>query len=70
MIEQDWLAGYGSAAGVDRTVERIATRLSRNGDTMTAGLDTLWRNEATLQDVFAGFFPELQAYVERQRSAG
>jgi len=70
MIEQDWLAGYGSAAGVDRTIERIATRLSRNGDTMTAGLDTLWRNEAALQDVFAGFFPELQAYVERQRSAG
>lgn len=68
MIAQDWLAGYGSAAGVDATIRRIATRLSRNGDTMTAGLETLWQNESALQDLFAGFFPELQAYVEQQRS--
>lgn len=67
MIAQDWLASYGSAAGVNGTIERIATRLSRNGDILTAGLDTLWQNEAALQDAFAGFFPALEAYVEQQR---
>ena len=67
MIAQDWLGGYDSPAGIDSTVERIATRLSRNGATMTAGLATLWDNEGVLQDLFADFFPELEAYVERQR---
>jgi acyl carrier protein phosphodiesterase len=67
MIRQDWLGSYVDYAGVDRAIRRMATRLSRNGDVMCAGLDDLSANYAALADGFHAFFPQLTAFVDQTR---
>lgn len=67
MIRQDWLGSYVDYAGVETAIRRMATRLSRNGDVMCAGLDDLNANYAALASGFHAFFPQLIAFVEQTR---
>lgn len=69
IVEHDWFGSYRDRDTVDRAVTRIATRLSRNGDKLVACLPILRGHEASVQDKFEDFFPELVAYVARVRAA-
>lgn len=69
MAGRDWLGGYRSRGSVDRAVTRIATRLSRNGAALVAGLDELRAIEPEAEAAFARFFPALAAYVDEARGA-
>ena len=44
MIDQDWLSSYHELAGVELAVERMSTRLSRQGDVMRDGILDLRSN--------------------------
>jgi len=67
MVTQDWLGSYVDYAGVETAIRRMATRLSRNGDLMCAGLDDLSANYEALASGFHSFFPQLIAFVDRTR---
>lgn len=67
MAADDWLGSYRERASVDRAVTRIATRLSRNGDRLVAGLDDLARIEAEARVAFDRFFPGLAAFATCER---
>lgn len=69
MAERDWLGSYRERASVDRAVERIAQRLSRNGDRLVACLDELRCHEATAEAAFERLFPDLIAYADVARAA-
>ena len=68
MARHDWFGSYRERASVDRAVARIATRLSRNGDTLVACLDDVARHEARLAATFDAFFPDLVAFAEASRA--
>jgi acyl carrier protein phosphodiesterase len=70
MIAQDWLGSYAEYAGMELTVRRISTRLSKNGDLMRDGLADLRVHYAQLAAGFQVFFPELIAFVEERRNSG
>jgi acyl carrier protein phosphodiesterase len=70
MAADDWLGGYRQRANVDRAVTRIATRLSRHGDRLVECLDDLRALETAAEATFEVFFPQLVAFVERDRAAG
>ena len=68
MAAQDWLGSYRERASVDRTVVRIATRLTRYGERLVACLDDVRRHEAALDDAFETFFPDLVAFAAADRA--
>ena len=68
MIAQDWLGSYVDYAGVETAIRRMATRLSRNGDIMCAGLDDLLANYDALASGFHVFFPQLISFVNQTRA--
>lgn len=69
MREQDWLASYQDFAGVEVAINRISTRLSKNGHLLRDGLIDLRANYVTLATGFASFFPELIQFAGQQREA-
>lgn len=68
IVQHDWLGNYRHRAAVDRAVQRIATRLSRNGDKLVDCLAILRGNEAEIAQGFEVFFPQLRAYVDGLRA--
>ena len=68
MAAQDWLGSYRERANVDRTVVRIATRLTRYGERLVACLDDVRRHEAALDGAFDTFFPDLVAFAAADRA--
>ena len=68
MAAHDWLGAYRDRDNVDFAVQRIATRLSRNGDKLIACLPILRQHETQVAQHFDDFFPELLAYVAQQRA--
>ena len=70
MAAHDWLGSYRQRDRIDRTLQGIAIRLSRNGDKLVACLPLLREHEAEIDARFEAFFPELQDYVATTRAAG
>lgn len=70
MARHDWLGAYRDRDSVDFAVERIATRLSRNGDKLVACVAVLREHEPAVEQRFEEFFPDLVAYVAGLRAAG
>ena len=69
MIEQDWLGSYRDFSGVEIAVNRVSTRLSRNGDLMRDGLLDLRTNYAAIAAGFPALFAELASFVAGHRAA-
>jgi len=70
MAAADWLGGYRERGSVDLAVSRMAGRLSRHGDRLVDALDDVRRLEARVEATFDTFFPELIAFVDREREPG
>ena len=68
IAEGDWLGAYRDRDTVDRAVDRIAGRLSRNADKLRECIPVLRRHEAETEAAFEAFFPDLVAYVAAQRA--
>jgi acyl carrier protein phosphodiesterase len=66
MAAQDWLGSYRDFAVLEQVVAGIDRRLSRPG-LLAGGLDELERLYQPLLEDFQQFYPELQAYVARER---
>jgi acyl carrier protein phosphodiesterase len=58
MIEQNWLASYGSLDGVEVALARMSGRLSGNIRLDDAMVD-ITANYGALEDNFSAFFPDL-----------
>ena len=53
--------------GVDIAIQRVSTRLSRNGYLLRESVVDLEQNYADLSQGFLEFFPQLQSFVLEQR---
>jgi acyl carrier protein phosphodiesterase len=67
LIAQDWLGSYRSLAGVERAVDGMSRRVSRNGEHMRAGLDDVRAHYEALRERYEDFFPELARFVADER---
>ena len=66
MIRQDWLASYRHYDGFERAIRRISGRL-RKPELLLHGLAETKEHYQMLAAGFESFFPELRAFVERER---
>ena len=66
MIRQDWLASYRHYDGFETAIARISSRL-RKPELLLHGLAETKEHYESLAAGFESFFPELKAYVERER---
>lgn len=69
MVEQDWISSYTEFEGVRTAIQRMSHRLTRNGNLLRDGLQDLEQHYSALSDTFFEFFPELEAFVVRERLA-
>jgi len=69
MVELNWLNAYEDFAAVEKAIERISQRLSRNGAHMRAGIADLREHYAALAQGFEQFFPDLMRFAEERREA-
>lgn len=67
MAKQDWLGSYREFGGARFALERISTRLSRNGDRLVESIDDLESNYARFSEDFHAFFPALQGFATSER---
>ncbi|MBR7745564.1 ACP phosphodiesterase [Undibacterium baiyunense] len=67
MVQQDWLGSYADFDGVALAIERVSTRLSRNGHLLREAVLDLEQNYVELSEGFFDFFPQLQSFVLAQR---
>jgi acyl carrier protein phosphodiesterase len=67
LIQQDWLGAYGELEGVELAVNRLSTRLSRNGHLLREGLADVRTHYAAFARGFGDFFPDLIAYADERR---
>ncbi|UGQ46379.1 acyl carrier protein phosphodiesterase [Massilia endophytica] len=67
LIQQDWLGAYGELEGVELAVNRLSTRLSRNGHLLREGLGDVRQHYTAFAQGFGDFFPDLIAYAEERR---
>lgn len=68
MVEQDWLGSYVEFEGVKVALDRVSTRLSRNGHLLRETVEDLNTHYDDIRDGFFEFFPELQTFVNEQRT--
>lgn len=68
MVAQDWLGSYSEFDGVKLAIDRVSTRLSRNGHLLRETIIDLHQNYDALSQGFLVFFPELQNFVTEQRA--
>lgn len=68
MIAQRWLSGYGSIQGFERTVERLAARLSRQQEVLVASVADVHAHQVAIESGFLAFMPELVHHVARLRA--
>lgn len=69
MAAQDWLGSYRDFAVLEKVVAGIDRRLSRPG-LLAGGAAELERLYQPLLEDFRQFYPELQAFVARERGLG
>ncbi len=69
MAAHDWLGSYMQRDRVDAVVGGLATRLSRNGERLTACLPVLRAHETEVDAAFDAFFPDLVVAAEGMREA-
>jgi len=62
MVDEDWLTSYAEVAAVDRALQRIARRLSRENP-LPRAIDALREVDAGLEADFSVFLPQLVAHV-------
>jgi acyl carrier protein phosphodiesterase len=67
MVAQNWLGSYREFEGVDIAIQRVSTRLSRNGHLLRESVSDLKQNYVDLTQGFLDFFPDLQLFAEAQR---
>lgn len=67
MVAQNWLGSYIDFEGVKMAINRISTRLSRNGELLREGVDDLEANYGAFSAGFLEFFPELVTFSQTQR---
>ena len=65
MIADNWLCGYRTMAGMERTVRFLQRRTSRP-ELLEGAIDTLQRDLADLNREFAAFFPEVIDFVQQE----
>ena len=58
IVAQQWLLSYGDIDALGRTIDRVATRLSRP-QLLAGGIDEVKQHYDDLERDFLGFFPEL-----------
>jgi acyl carrier protein phosphodiesterase len=58
MVQQNWLACYGTLSGVDTTLNRIAQRISRE-NSLAGSINEVKGHYSRLEDNFLAFFPDL-----------
>ncbi|MFZ6820324.1 ACP phosphodiesterase [Undibacterium sp. Ji22W] len=68
MVVQDWLGSYTEFDGVKLAIDRVSTRLSRNGHLLRETITDLQQNYDELNQGFLSFFPDLQNFVTGQRA--
>ncbi|OWY66529.1 ACP phosphodiesterase [cyanobacterium TDX16] len=68
MIQQDWLNKYQYISGIEVTLNRMAHRVSRQGEILASGIEELTAHYQELDRSFQSFFPELIGYVKTTRS--
>ena len=66
MAREDWLGSYASLGGIELTLTRVARRLKRPHPLGEAVAD-LEREYPAFEQAFHEFFPELIAFVGRER---
>ena len=67
LMDEDWLASYGTLSGIEHTLARISYRLSRRGKRtydLTPAMTQLTENYIALERDFQQFFPQLQLYID------
>jgi acyl carrier protein phosphodiesterase len=69
MAAEDWLGAYQSLEGVERAVNRISLRLSKNGHHLRDSLIDLREHHEALAAGFDVFFPQLRDFVAQLRAA-
>ncbi|MBY0241039.1 MAG: ACP phosphodiesterase [Burkholderiaceae bacterium] len=67
MVQMNWLNAYDDFASVDKAVQRISLRLSRNGAQLRDGIADLRQHYEAIAAGFEGFFPELLGFVQERR---
>jgi len=67
MVQLNWLNAYDDFASVDKAVQRISLRLSRNGEQLRAGIADLRVHYEGIAAGFDLFFPELVGFAEERR---
>lgn len=68
MAAGDWLGSYRQRESVDLAIRRIAGRLTRSGEALSACLPTLRGHAAEAEVSFAAFFPQLRRFAEATRT--
>ncbi|MFZ1388272.1 MAG: acyl carrier protein phosphodiesterase [Thiolinea sp.] len=63
LIEQNWLGSYSTHAGIELSLARISQRIKRPTD-LAPAVEQLRAFEATFNEDFQHFYPELCAYVK------
>ncbi len=58
IVGQQWLLSYGDFEALGRTIDRVATRLSRP-QMLKGGIDEVKQHYPVLEQDFLAFFPEL-----------
>ena len=69
MVQMNWLNAYDDFASVEKAIERISQRLSRNGAMMRDGIEDLRRHYGALAQGFEQFFPDLLRFADERRTA-
>ena len=62
--KENWLASYSDFEGLEKTLQRIASRSSRF-DPMKEGIDDLKKNYPAFESAFLQFYPELRQYAAK-----
>ncbi len=68
MSREDWLGNYRRIDWVEFTLTKLAKRV-RRGEAIATGIEELHQNYEEFEKSFAGFFPELIAFVESEKLA-
>ena len=63
MFKQNWLACYHTLEGVDKTLNRIAKRITRE-NSLSGSIGEIKDNYQQLETNFLYFFPDLLAFAE------
>lgn len=63
MVADDWLWHYGDIQGIEKTLYYLARRVSQP-TWLEGAVDTLQREEQSISDMFASFFPDLILHTQ------